>query len=57
MITIHYFRLNEVLVKMVQEGKLLNEERETLLVKAGLLKLEDTKWKQEDGSILTLSLA
>ena len=54
MVTIHYFRFNEILVMMVREGKLSNEERETLLAKAGLLKLEGTKWKQEDGSILTL---
>jgi hypothetical protein len=54
MVTIHYFRFNEILVLMVREGKISNFERETLLAKAGLLKLEETKWKQEDGSILSL---
>jgi hypothetical protein len=54
MVTIHYFRFNEILVLMVREGKLSNIERETLLEKAGLLRLEDNKWKQEDGSILSL---
>jgi hypothetical protein len=54
MVTIHYFRFNEILVLMVREGKISNVERETLLEKAGLLRLEDNKWKQEDGSILSL---
>lgn len=54
MVTIHYFRFNEILVLMVREGKLSNSERLDLLAKAGLLRLEENKWKQEDGSILTL---
>jgi hypothetical protein len=51
--TVEYFRLNEVLEKMVQEERITNELREELLHKAGLLKLDDLRWKMKDGSVLT----
>ena len=51
--TVEYFRLNEVLEKLVQEEKVTAEFREELLHKAGLLKLDDQRWKMEDGSVLT----
>ena len=53
--TIDYFRLNEVLVKMVLEQMITSKEREELLHKAGLLKLENQSWKMTDGSILTFA--
>lgn len=48
------FLLNKALSKMVLYGLLLNTEREELLHKAKLLKLEDGKWKDSKGSILIL---
>ena len=55
MITIQYFRLNETLTILVREGKLSNSERLDLLLRAGLIRIDENKWKQEDGSILTLT--
>lgn len=54
MVTIHYFRFNETLVLLVREGKLSNEERLDLLIKAGLVRINKNEWRQDDGSILTL---
>jgi len=52
--TSDHFQLNKVLVKMVLNGLISKIEREQLLHKAKLLKLKDGKWKDENGSILTL---
>lgn len=53
-VTTDFFRLNGVLVRMVRNGQLTQSEREELLHKAGLLKLEDGRWKESDTAILTL---
>lgn len=55
MVTVEYFRFNETLVVLVREGKLSNSERLDLLLRAGLIRIDENKWKQEDGSILTLT--
>ena len=55
MVTIHYIRLNEILVEMVSEQRITNDEREELLHKSGLLKLEGHLWRQDEYSILTLT--
>lgn len=49
-----HFQLNRALSKMVSHGLLSNTEREELLHKAKLLKLEDGKWKDSKGAILVL---
>ena len=54
LVTVDFFRLNTVLIRMVRTGKLTNEEREDLLHKAGLLKLEDGRWKESDTATLAL---
>lgn len=54
LVTVDFFRLNTVLIRMVRTGKLTNNEREDLLHKAGLLKLEDGRWKESDTAILAL---
>lgn len=54
LVTTDFFRLNGVLVRMVRNGQLTQSEREELLHKAGLLKLEDGRWKESDTAILTL---
>jgi hypothetical protein len=46
LITADYFRLNEILKKMVADNQLTNGEREELLHKSGLIKQEDGTWKE-----------
>lgn len=53
LVTIDFIRLNTILHKMVVNGQLSNEERETLLHKSGLLKLTDTCWSEDENSTLT----
>ena len=55
LVTVDFFRLNTVLIRMVRTGKLTNDEREDLLHKAGLLKLEDGRWKESDTTTLALA--
>lgn len=50
-----HFQFNKILTKMVLNGSISNEDREELLHKAKLLKTEDGKWKNSEGSILTLN--
>jgi hypothetical protein len=52
--TAEYLELNSILIKMVRENKITAQEREELLQKSGLLKLEDGKWAQDANSTLTL---
>lgn len=52
--TAEFLELNSILIKMVREGKITAQEREDLLQKSGLLKLEDGKWAENDKSTLTL---
>lgn len=54
LVSIDFFRLNSVLIKMVRSGAISKEEREELLHKAGLLKLNDTEWQESETTILTL---
>ena len=53
--TTEYIHLNNALIKMVRDDKITANEREELLRKAGLLKLEDGRWKESDNVILTWS--
>jgi hypothetical protein len=53
--TTDYIHLNNTLIKMVRDAKITANEREELLRKAGLLKLEDGRWKESDTVILTWS--
>jgi hypothetical protein len=46
LITADYFRLNEILKKMVFNNQLTEGEREELLHKSGLIKQEDGTWKE-----------
>ena len=46
LITADYFRLNNVLIKMVEANQLTEGEREELLHKSGLIKQEDGTWKE-----------
>lgn len=52
--TEEYFQLNNILVKMVLNGFIVNEEREELLHKSKLIKLKDETWKSLNGAILYL---
>ena len=54
LVSIDFFSLNDVLLKMVRTGLLSQVEREELLRKAGLLKLEDGRWRESENTILTL---
>jgi hypothetical protein len=54
LVTVDFYHLNTVLIKMVRMGQLTNEERESLLHKSGLIKLEDGRWQESDTAILTL---
>lgn len=55
LVSIDFFRLNAVLIKMVRTGAITQSERESLLHKAGLLKLQDGRWQESETTILTLS--
>ncbi len=46
LITADYFRLSELLNKMVKANAITSEEREELLHKSGLIKQEDGRWKE-----------
>lgn len=54
LVTVDFYHLNTVLIKMVRKGQLTNDEREGLLHKSGLIKLEDGRWQESDTAILTL---
>jgi len=46
--------LNKCLITLVRDNKITASERESLLHKAGLLKLEDGRWRENPQSILTI---
>jgi hypothetical protein len=46
--------LNTCLITLVRDNKITASERESLLHKAGLLKLEDGRWRESSHSILTM---
>lgn len=52
--TTELIHLNDALIKMVRDEKITAEEREDLLRKAGLLKLEDGRWRESETTVLTL---
>jgi hypothetical protein len=53
LVSIDFIRLNSILHTMVVYGQLSNDERESLLHKAGLLKLSDTCWSEDENSTFT----
>ena len=55
LITVDYLRLVEILNKMVAANQLTEKEASELLNKSGLIKLEDNRWKEPDGAILTFN--
>jgi len=55
MVTVDYIHLNRVLTKMVELNTISIKEKESILNKAGLLKLSETEWIEKDGSILRLN--
>ena len=54
LVTTELFHLNDALIKMVRDKKITSEEREDLLCKAGLLKLEAGRWRESETTVLTL---
>ena len=46
LITADYFRLSEILNKMVAANQITTNEREELLHKSGLIKQQDGRWKE-----------
>lgn len=55
LITAEYLRLQGILKQMVDFNQITAEDREALLRKSGLIKLEDNRWKEPDGAILTFN--
>ena len=55
LITIEYLRLIKILEKMVIANQLTEKEASELLHKSGLIKLEENRWKEPSGAILTIS--
>jgi len=55
LITIEYLRLIKILEKMVIANQLTEKEASELLHKSGLIKLEENRWKEPSGAILTVS--
>jgi|TARA_R100000541_G_scaffold56231_1_gene65515 hypothetical protein len=55
LVTAEYFRLATILHKMVLNNQITSIEREAMLHKSGLIKLEDDKWKEPEGAILTMN--
>ena len=53
--TTELIHLNNALIKMVRDEKITAQEREDLLRKAGLLKLEDGRWRESETTVLTLT--
>lgn len=55
LITTDYLRLHDILQKMVEFNQITALDREALLNKSGLIKLEDNRWKEPSGAILTFN--
>ena len=47
LVTVDYFKFNDILTRMVKLGQISNDERESLLTRAGLTKLEEGKWQEK----------
>jgi len=54
LVTTDFLSLDRVLIKMVKDNKITAIERDTLLHKAGLLKLKDGRERENQSTILTL---
>jgi|TARA_B110000908_G_scaffold164938_1_gene213663 hypothetical protein len=52
--TAELIHLNKALIKMVREDRLTTIDREDLLRKAGLVKLEDGRWRESAETIIEL---
>ena len=55
LITVDYLRLVDILKKMVIANQLTEKQASELLHKSGLIKLEENKWKEPSGAILTIN--
>jgi len=55
LITADYLRLQGILQIMVVAKQITALDREAFLRKSGLIKLEDRKWKEPSGAILTFN--
>jgi|TARA_B110000908_G_scaffold151169_1_gene185702 hypothetical protein len=55
LVTAEYLRLATILHKMVLNNQITSNEREALLHKSGLIKLEDNRWKEPEGAVLTMN--
>jgi len=55
LVTAEFFHLNNVLIKMVRNGLVSEDEREDLLHKSGLIKLNDGRWKESESITLLLA--
>ena len=55
LITVDYLRLVDILQKMVIANQLTEKEASELLHKSGLTKLEDNRFKEPSGAILTIN--
>lgn len=53
--TTEHFNLLKSLSKLVKSGKISEKEKENLLIKSGLSKIDDKQYKDESGAILTIS--
>ena len=55
LITTDYLRLIDISKKMLIANQLTEKEASELLHKSGLTKLEDNRWKEPSGAILTIN--
>ena len=55
LISADYLRLQGILQKMVEFNQITAQDREALLNKSGLIKLEENRWKEPSGAILEIS--
>ena len=55
LVTTDYLRLLGILQKMVIANQLTEKQASELLHKSGLIKLEENKWKEPSGAILTIN--
>jgi len=55
LVTTDYLRLLNILQKMVIANQLTEKQASELLHKSGLIKLEENKWKEPSGGILSIN--
>ena len=53
--TTDHFNFYKALSKLVKLGEISEQEKENLLTKSGLLKIDDKQYKDESGAILTMN--